>query len=190
MTTTRIKNREKRLETHWLPSVPPAGAHGEGYTLIELVVVMALVSIMFFFAMPRFRDNMLSDPMGRTSRWLINQTRHLKQQSMREKKDYILHVDMEANKLWVSTADMQAEAREKAEDGAFQLAEEVDIMDVEFPVRGRISSGQVEILYYARGYSDKALIHLQHENDRQVSFLIEPFLPQIKYIEDYSEFGD
>lgn len=188
--TKRIKNKEKYRETNALPPAPPDATHVEGYTLIELVVVIALVSIMFFFAMPRFRDNMLSDPMGRTSRWVITQTRHLKQQSMREKKDYILHVDMEADKLWVSTPDMQAEALEKAEDDAFQLAEAVEIMDVEFPGRGRISSGQVEIFFYAGGYSDKAMIHLQHENDRRVSFLIEPFLPQIKYIEDYSEFGD
>ena len=67
-----------------------------GYTLIELVVVMALISTMFFFAMPRFQDNLLTDQVRKASRWIITQTRHLKQQSVREKKDYILHVDTEA----------------------------------------------------------------------------------------------
>jgi prepilin-type N-terminal cleavage/methylation domain-containing protein len=161
-----------------------------GYTLIELVVVIALISIMFFFAMPRFRDTVFTDQIRKTSRWIITQTRHLRQQSIRDKKDYILHVDMDADKLWISTPDMEAEALERAEDEAFQVSEDVEIMDVEFPGRGKISSGQVEIYFYAKGYSDKALVHMQQDNDRQVSLLIEPFLPQTKYIEDYSDFGN
>jgi len=165
-------------------------SHNDGYTLIELVVVMALISIMFFFAMPRFRDNVLTDQVRKTSRWVITQTRHLKQQSIREKKDYILHVDMDAHKLWISTPDMEEEALEKAADEAFQLPENVEIMDVEYPDRGKISSGQAEIYFYAKGYSDKALIHMQQDSERQVSFLIEPFLPQTKYLEDYSDFDN
>jgi len=161
-----------------------------GYTLIELVVVMALISIMFFFAMPRFQDNMLTDQVRKTSRWVITQTRHIKQRAVREKKDYVLHVDMDAEKLWVSTLDMEEEALQKAEEDAFQLSEDVEIMDVEFPIKGKLASGQADIYFYAKGYSDKALIHMQEDHDRQVSFLIEPFLPQTKYIEGYSEFGD
>ncbi|RLC18831.1 MAG: hypothetical protein DRI24_02000 [Deltaproteobacteria bacterium] len=174
--------------------IPDRGKFGlpglEGYTLIELVVVIALISIMFSLALPRFRDNVLTDQVRKTSRWVITQTRHLKQQSTREKKDYILHVDMDAEKLWISTPDMEAEALEQAEEEAFQLSENVEIMDVEFPGRGRISSGQVDIYFYAKGYSDKALIHMQEDNDRRVSLLIEPFLPQTKYIEDYSDFDN
>ena len=161
-----------------------------GYTLIELVVVMALISIMFFFAMPRFRENVLTDQVRKTSRWVITQTRHLKQQSIREKKDYILHVDMDSHKLWISDPDMEEAALEKAEDEAFQLPEDVEVIDVEFPVRGKISTGQADIYFYAKGYSDKALIHIQQDSERQVSFLIEPFLPQTKYIEDYAEFDN
>jgi len=159
-----------------------------GYTLIELVVVMALISIMFFFAMPRFRDNVLTDQVRKTSRWVITQTRHLKHQSVREKKDYILHVDMDSHKLWISSLDMEEEALEKAEEEAFQLPEDVEVLDVEFPDRGKISTGQADIYFYAKGYSDKALIHMQQDSDRQVSFLIEPFLPQTQYIEDYADF--
>ena len=100
--------------------------------------------------------------------------RHLKQQSIREKKDYILHVDMDAHKLWISSPDMEEEALEKAEDEAFLLPENVEIMDVEYPDRGIF-------LLSACG---------EQESERQVSFLIEPFLPQIKYLEEYSDFDD
>ena len=159
-----------------------------GYTFIELVVVMALISVMFFLAMPRLQDNLLADPVGKTSRWVITQTRLLKQQAIRNRKDYVLQVDVDADKLWVVTPEMEDEQLEKAEEGAFQLSSDVDIVDVEFPVSGKISSGQVGIRFYAAGYSDKALIHMEHDNDRQFSFLIESFLPQTRYVEEYSDF--
>ncbi len=162
----------------------------EGYTLIELVVVITLISTMLFFAMPKFRDNVLTDQVRKASRWIITQTRHLKQQSIREKKDYILHVDMDADKFWISAPDMEEEALEKAENEAYRLSEDMEIIDVEFPTKGKISSGQADIYFYAKGYSDKALIHIQNDDDRQASFLIEPFLPQPKYSEGYLDFGD
>jgi len=148
-----------------------------GYTLIELVVVIALISTMFFVALPRFQDNILTDQARKVSRWVITQARHLKQQSAREKKDYILHVDMENDKFWILNRDMEDEALQKAEEEAYKLPEEVSIMDVEFVGRGKVSAGQAEIFFYAKGYSDKALIHMQHDDNRQFSFLIEPFLP-------------
>ncbi|MCG6910810.1 MAG: type II secretion system GspH family protein [Deltaproteobacteria bacterium] len=162
----------------------------DGYTLIELVVVIALISIVFSVAMPRFRDNVLVDQRKKTARWLITQAHHLKQQSAREKKTYILHVDVDAGKLWVSTPDMEDAALEKAEKEAFLLKGDVSVVDVEYPVRGKVSTGRADIYFYAKGYSDKALIHMQQGTDRQFSFLFEPFLPYVEYVEDYAEFDD
>lgn len=160
-----------------------------GYTLIELVVVIALISIMFFVAMPRFRDNVLVDQSRKTSRWIMTQVRHLKHQSAREKKTYILHVDMDAGKLWVSTPDMEDAALENAEKGAFHLPGDLTVVDVEFPVKGRVGSGLADIYFYGEGYSDKALIHVESDG-RAFSFLVEPFLPHAAYLEEYAEFDN
>ena len=202
-TQKKDENKEKILDTNQrrrqirplsgallIPPALPAVADLEGYTLIELVVVIALISTMLFFAMPKFRNNVLTDQVRKSSRWIITQTRHLKQQSIREKKDFILHVDMDADKFWMSTPDMEEEALEKAENEAYRLSEDMEIIDVEFPTKGKISSGQADIYFYAKGYSDKALIHIQNDDDRQASFLIEPFLPQPKYSEGYLDFGN
>ena len=70
------------------------------------------------------------------------------------------------------------------------LPEDVELTGVEFPIRGKMSSGQAQIYFYAKGYSDKALIHMQEDNQRRVSFLIEPFLPQTKYIEGQAGFDN
>ena len=202
-TQKKDENKEKILDTNQrrrqirplrgallISPTLPTVADLEGYTLIELVVVIALISTMLFFAMPRFQDNVLTDQVRKASRWIITQTRHLKQQSIRDKKDYILHVDMDADKFWISTPDMEEDALEQAENEAYRLSDDMEIIDVEFPTKGKISSGQADIYFYAKGYSDKALIHIQNDDDRQASFLIEPFLPQPKYSEDYLDFGN
>lgn len=158
-----------------------------GYTLIELVVVIALISITFFVAMPRFQENMLVDQSRKTSRWILTQVRHLKHQSIREKKTYILHVDMDAGKLWISTPEMEGAALENAEKAAFHLPEDLFVVDVEYPVRGKVGAGLADIYFYGEGYSDKALIHVE-SSGRPFSFLVEPFLPHAAYLEEYAEF--
>ena len=62
-------------------------------------------------------------------------------------------------------------------------------MDIEYPQKGKIYSGQAEINFYRAGYTDKALVHMQ-EGDSYLSFLIEPFLSNVQFFESYAGFGD
>ena len=62
-------------------------------------------------------------------------------------------------------------------------------MDVEFPTKGKISSGQAAIAFNKAGYADKALVHIQ-EGEKFLSFLIEPFLPNVQFFETYASFED
>jgi prepilin-type N-terminal cleavage/methylation domain-containing protein len=164
--------------------------HAKGYTLIELVVVMVLISIIFFVALPRLQGSVLTDQSKKVSRWILAQTRNLKQQALRQKKDFVLHVDMQDGKFWISSADMEGEALVKAQKDAYRLPESVSIMDVTFARSGAVATDQAEILFYAKGYSDRAFIHLQDEDGRRYSFLIEPFLPQTQYFDEYAGFQD
>jgi hypothetical protein len=61
-------------------------------------------------------------------------------------------------------------------------------MDVEFPNQDRISVGETEIYFYPKGHSDHAIIHLEDSDGRRFSFLIEPFLPNTKRIDNYVRF--
>ncbi len=46
------------------------------------------------------------------------------------------------------------------------------------------------ICFYKAGYSDKAIIHIEDEDHYQVSFLIEPFLPNMKLYQEYVSFEE
>lgn len=148
-----------------------------GFTLIELIVVMTLVSIIFFVATPRFSAFLFGDDADTTLRWLMVKIRHLKQTAVSEQKDYALHLDFENNTMWVTDDGMETEeALVKAQEQAYRLPEGVHLLDVEYYNSGRLALGIASIRFLKRGYSDRAIIHFSGRDENPHSVLIEPFL--------------
>ena len=169
----------------------------KGFTLIELTVVIALISIIFFFSIPRLQNEILTDPTKKTSRWLLSNIRSLKERSYREKKDYILYIDTDANAFWMTERIVDEEGEEEkeeetlsksAEERKYNLPESLRILDIEFPGNVEVTTGVAEIIFYAKGYSETAFIHMEDDDNRRLSFLIEPFLPDVRYYEEYIGF--
>jgi prepilin-type N-terminal cleavage/methylation domain-containing protein len=163
--------------------------HSKGYTLIELIVVIALLGIMIMFSVPRFHDTLFLDDTDTVSRWIIGKVQALREAAIQDQKQHILHIDMDTHLLWDTNESMSPENREEAALDAYTLPGNVRIVEVEFPVSGKISSGRADIRFYKTGHTDKVLIHLD-DGDRQLSFLIEPFLTKVKLIEKYASFED
>lgn len=160
----------------------------DGYTLIELIVVITLIGIMLFFAVPRFQNSIISDSTRTFSRWILTSVRNLKAAAVRDQKRFALNFDLDTGRIWITSEGMSEEDLQNAEQGSYRLPEDLRIMDVEFPVEGKITSGLAEINFYRGDYSDKAIIHVESGRRRQVSFLIEPFLPGAKLYEEYIGF--
>jgi hypothetical protein len=85
---------------------------------------------------------------------------------------------------------MSEEELENAELKGYQLPDDVKLIDVEYPQDEVISSGTADIRFYQKGYSDRALIHIENSDSQQWSFLIEPFLPGAKLYEKRLAFED
>ena len=115
----------------------------------------------------------------------------LRQNAVKTRKTFTLHVDMGEGLMWVSDAAMSEEDKEGARQGGYEFPDHLEITDVEFPGGERISYGSADVHFYPKGYSDRAIIHIRPEDDEeQISLLIEPFLPNIKVSDTYVEFED
>jgi prepilin-type N-terminal cleavage/methylation domain-containing protein len=156
-----------------------------GYTLIEIVVVISLISLLLFFAIPRFQHAVLTDSTKNLSRWIMGKVFFLKERSVRDQKLYVLNVGVDSNRLWVTHESMSEEELENAALGGYQLPMDLRILDVEFPNGEVISGGRAGIYFYKKGYSDKAFIHIEDADNKQLSFLIEPFLSRVRLYETY-----
>ena len=162
----------------------------KGFTLIELIVVISLISIMLFFAVPRFQNNVLSDSTKEVSRWILLKIPYIKESAAREQRRYVLHVSFESSKLWITHEAMLQEALQSAETTGYTLPEDIKLLDVEYPDKEKISTGEADIYFNKEGYSDKAIIHLENDDNEKFSFLIEPFLRRVRLYNSYAEFGD
>jgi prepilin-type N-terminal cleavage/methylation domain-containing protein len=158
-----------------------------GFTLLELIVVISLMGIMLVLTIPRFQETLFLDEGKTSSRWIIGKIQALKEAAVSNQKNYTLHIDLDAERFWETDESMAPEAVENAKLNAASLPDGLKITDIEYPIRGKINSGQAEISFYKNGYSDKALIHVE-DGQTRVSYLIEPFLSDVSRYETYAGF--
>ena len=159
-----------------------------GFTLIELIIVVSLISIMLFLYIPKFQEAVMVDSTKRVSRWIIGKVQALKESSVSNWKLYVFHIDLDNNRMWVTNELMSEEEMQNAEQQVFELPDDINLLDVEYPGKDKILFGQADIYFYKKGYSDKALIHIEDSSNKQLSFLIEPFLSEVELYEEYVDF--
>ncbi len=148
-----------------------------GFTLIELIVVTALIGIFLAVAIPRLNNGLFSDGADETARWLIANVRHLKEKSISDQKIYLLNVSPDEQRLWVTAEDMTEVDAAGARDKGFRLPRGTRIDHVAFSDDQRFSSGTIPIGFYPQGYSDKAVIRIRTAGGDRMAVFVEPFLP-------------
>ena len=159
-----------------------------GYTLIELIVVIILISLMMTLTIPRFRNAVLSDNLESATRRLINTIKTLRVDSIRERKAYYLRFDLESGRFWVDSSDMNEEAHSIALEKVYSLPDDVHILDIQLKDKGKITTGETAILFSRKGYIQPSAIHLGSDEDKKFTLALSPFLGRIKLFEDYIDF--
>ena len=159
-----------------------------GYTLIELIVVLALVGLLLTLAAPSLRNSLLSDNLKGTARKMMGMISNLKNEAIREQRDYFLNFDLNTNRFWVSYGSMTDEERTVARGEGANLPVDIHIDDVWIKGEGKIAEGETRIRFSRRGYTQKAAIHLGSEDGRKLTLELSPFLGKVKVINRYLEF--
>jgi len=81
----------------------------QAFTLIELIVVIALISIVLAFAIPRLDNSFFSNNKRKLSSWILLNVKSLKEKAVREQTKNILVVDIDNNQMWVSSETVSGE---------------------------------------------------------------------------------
>ena len=153
-----------------------------GFTLIEMVVVTALISIMLVVAIPRLDRGLFSDGGDETARWIIANAQNLKEKAVVEQKTYLLNISPDTRQLWISHTDMTETELATAREDGYRLPRGMTVDDVAFSADNRVSSGTIPIAFYPKGYSDKAVIRLRTADGDRLTFYIEPFLTRVNLV--------
>jgi len=102
-----------------------------GYTLMELIVVMALITMLFFVAGPRFMPRLLETRIETSARRLAAMTKYLHAQTVLTRRDATLHIDRVANEYWVTAPPVEEELEPEVEMALGGPEVEMDEVDLD-----------------------------------------------------------
>jgi len=177
---------------HWTPldayryrRVSRATGHAEegppcpatGFTLLELIVVILLLTILLGFAIPAFQGRILTGSQESVARELMSAVKKLKIAALRRQNVQTLHLNLDQGRLWVTQEGNDDDPEEPARQSEWSLPNNARIAQVRFPGDRETRSGTVEIRFYPQGYSDRAILRLAGEGGKNTDLIIEAFLP-------------
>ena len=162
-----------------------------GFTLIELMVVMVLITVVTAFALPSLRSALFTDQLKATARRLVGLISEAGQQAVGRPFPTVLHVDFENNLVWLSSAGKTVD-REGADTVRQQvkIPEDVRIADVQSAHGGKVGQGTAPISFSSKGYVDRTFIRLRSDDGRDMTLMLSPFLAVIRVRDSYIDLED
>ena len=146
----------------------------EGFTLIELIVVIFIISLTTALIMPSFwgsGENILKTEAKRISSTL----RYTYDESIGKKQTYLLNVDLD-KQMWGF--------RSKNEEKNFRIKEDLEIRDVMVPSLGEISTGEVTVEFGPLGPEESIIIHLK-KGTYEYTIMLNHLNGRTKILEGY-----
>lgn len=172
-----------------LPCTIPPACTAQGFTLLELVVVLFIVGLLLTVARPRFTA-LTSARLEASARRLAALVRYLNGEAVFRGQLYRLHYDLDHHTYWVTVLAASQEAAEFVSDESplsrpVHLSPAVVFADVHVPGVGRVSTGQVYTHFYPQGYADPTVLHLRDQSARVVTLLIPPLTGEVRIYDGY-----
>ncbi len=126
------------------------GSFLKGFTLIELIVVIFIISLVTALVMPSFWDAGESSLKTETRR-IANTMRYIYDEAINRKQTYLFEINLD-NESWRFEG--------KKESRRFLMKRKVEIKDVLVPSLGEVSRGKVTIAFGPLGPEEPIILHL------------------------------
>ncbi|MDH3327972.1 MAG: prepilin-type N-terminal cleavage/methylation domain-containing protein [Desulfobulbaceae bacterium] len=162
-----------------------------GFTLLELMVVMVLISLMTAFAVPGLRSSFFSDQLKTTTRKILGLVSEASQEAVSKHAEYSLYFDLEKNSISTFQEEQKEAADEQYPQGQeLNIPDSVQLADVTSVHGGKQSQGKAVIRFSKKGYVDKTLIHLRSDDGDDMTIMLSPFLGVTKIFDSYIDLED
>lgn len=158
-----------------------------GFTLIELVVVVAIIGTVFFVAAPRLDQGLLRNESETAVNRLAETISRIKKKSAMEQRDYYLYYKSAPHRIVVSACAPGTECSEtgeKTETIGVSLPDDLFVQSIQTMPARKNNMNQSFVRFYSKGYSDHALIQLKDASGEGYGCTIEPFLPGARIVKN------
>lgn len=160
--------------------------NNRAFTLIELIVVLALVSTLLLIALPSVRDTLSAHPVRTEARKLAEIIEETRSRAIREQRDFTLHVDIEKGRFRTCRSAEPAELQERSGNAVYTLPDGVRIAGIQFGNGEIQKAGEAQLLFSGQSYAQPAVIHLLRDN-LCISLTIRPFMNAVEIQEESIE---
>ena len=163
----------------------------QGFTLLELIVVMVLISLTASFAVPRIQSGLDANELKTAARRFIGLVAETGQEARSKRIALELRFDVTQHLFTAVAVGPDTPAEEKYISAKAQIDESVRVVDI-ISAHGdkMVSSGDLEILFSSRGYVDKTIVHFRSDNGDELSVTLSPFLGVTRVLEGYVSLDD
>jgi prepilin-type N-terminal cleavage/methylation domain-containing protein len=155
-----------------------------GFTLVELLLVIALAGVILVLAIPATRDVLSGDSLKKASRQLIGLERKLRTDAVRDQMDYVLCINLSDSAYWIITADMTPEKQDEIKSRPRFLPSDVLITDIVDVNNQKRAEGEARIVFGKNNICSPAVIHLAHK-EAAMTIVISPFLGVTDVFDQY-----
>jgi prepilin-type N-terminal cleavage/methylation domain-containing protein len=168
----------------------PGPASSRGFTLLEIMIVMVIITMVTSFAVPALRSNLYSDQLKSTARKLVGLVSEASQEAVGKRTTYLLNVDFERNLVWISPEKAEGEELERRRLKQMEIPESVRVAEVASVYGGKRSAGTTAIRFTEKGYVDRTFIHLRSDDGRHMTLMLSPFMAVTRISDTYVELGE
>ena len=158
-----------------------------GFTLLELMIVVLLLTVMLGFSVPNFRNMLPKDDLKACVRKLVSATRQVRQASISQGRVYNIHFDMHGSRFWITHSAMSKSEAEISEQRSFDLGTGIYIEDIRFPIERNTKTNHSILRFFPQGYADQAMVVLKDGNQQRSYILFDMFLQDVKILNDVHE---
>ncbi len=153
---------------------------------MELIIVCILSALFLTVSIPTLRSNLFTNELDSTARKIIGTVQELRNLAVREHAAYLLHFDMDENRLWYEPDGTLNVFDEEPKTG-FRLPESVRLSDVQPHSQDKEERGTTTLWISKQGYMDQTVVHLRDQGGEVLSLFFSPFSGSARVYEEYLE---
>lgn len=157
-----------------------------GFTLLELIIVCALIGIMLVVSVPALHSAFVDDQLKAACRKIIGLVGGVRELAVRENQPYFLFIDRNENSIWYEK-DTESEDEEKVEGRKIiNLPDGIRVSEIWTRSEGEYSDDQNRIWINRKGYMDQTVMHLTDDNSNIISLHFSPFMDSVRLYDRYT----
>jgi prepilin-type N-terminal cleavage/methylation domain-containing protein len=160
-----------------------------GFTLMELVVVVALIATISLITMPRFQHLLGPDIEQDAQMQLENLLFAIRQESVLARSPLVVLYDLKEGSF---RSGLLSEDDQPGTEGDTlslkrRLPEGIAFMDIDTPQDGKVTEGTCYTIVWPTGWIEPTTLHIKDSQDKPYTMFIEPIAGTVRLEEGYLE---